>query len=181
MKYENKFVTSLINELSACMYIEHGIDLNPILETPEDMVTAYTTPWDFGYTDTYVNYPIDKARLTILHKIATSYQYEVAVLPDYAEKLREPAPSQNLYDIKVPFRVAFLAANFQCINEDMDLMIINDAIFKRGPSSARTIRRWCGLSTHKQLEKKIENAILDDPYKRYYTITMNSVQKETVI
>ena len=63
----------------------------------------------------------------------------------------------------------------------MDLMIINDRIFKRGPSSAQTIRRWCGLSTHKQLEKKIENAILDDPHKRYYTITMNSVQKETVI
>ena len=181
MKYENKFVTSLVNELSACMYIEHGIDLNPILETPEDMVTTYTTPWEYGYTDTYLNYPIDKARLTILHKIASSYQYESSVLPDYAKRLREPAPSRNLYDIKVPFKVAFLAANFQCINEDMDLIIINDAIFKNGPYSAQTVRRWCGLKSHKQLEKKIENAILDNPYKRYYTITMNSVQKETVI
>ena len=180
MKYENKFVTSLVNELSACMYVEHNIDLDPILRTPEDMVTTYTTPWEFGFTDTYINYPKDKARITILHKVASSYQYETAVLPDYAKRLREPAPSQILYDIKVPFKAAFLAANFQCINQNMDLIIINDAMFKNG-YSAQTIRRWCGLKTHKQLDKKIDNAILDDPHKRYYTITMNSVQKETVI
>ena len=58
MKYENKFITNLVNELSACMYIEHGIDLNTILETPGDMNTTYTTPWEFGYTDTYIDYPI---------------------------------------------------------------------------------------------------------------------------
>ena len=62
----------------------------------------------------------------------------------------------------------------------MDLIIINDAMFKNG-YSAQTIRRWCGLKTNKQLEKKIDNAILDDPHKRYYTITMKSVRKETVI
>ncbi len=181
MKYENKFITNLVNELSACMYIEHGIDLNTILETPGDMNTTYTTPWEFGYTDTYIDYPIDRARLTILHKVASSYQYEAAVLPDYAKRLREPAPSQNLYDIKVPFQVAFLAANFQCINEDMDIIIVNDTTFKQGAYVAQTIRRWCGLKTHKQLEKKIDNAILNDPHKRYYTITMKSVRKETVI
>ena len=181
MKYENKFITNLVNELSACMYIEHGIDLNTILETPGDMNTTYTTPWEFGYTDTYIDYPKDKARLTILHKLATSYGYEVAVLTDSAKRLREPAPPQNLYDIKVPFQVAFLAANFQCINEDMDIIIVNDTTFKQGAYVAQTIRRWCGLKTHKQLEKKIDNAILNDPHKRYYTITMKSVRKETVI
>ena len=174
MKFTNKFIERLINEVSACMYIEHNIDLNHILHEPGEMISTYPCPDAWRLMDTYINFPKNKARMSILHTTPTHHEYESAVLTDSAKSMREPGPIDKIYDIKIGVKNAFYCANIQCIPEDMDMYIINlkDNIYTR---------RWCGSKGMRQFEKKIDTAIMDPAHRRHYVITMNSVKKETVI